>query len=289
MSASGQVHSEVAVAEADMATGTVAGRPNITVAATFPESALSAIGSGYPLASAAAAAVKEPAPVDLRGAGGNPLGNLPRSSVVRISRTPRWLTGHCNTVWTSSVGKYKLPYRVEFKAGGYFIWWAPLAIGVGEEVGIGAHLSPLRTTWHHDGSWEASYFAANRFTPDETNSTNCCCEYIGQGAGVGKPFVLADYCTAIIPHSSHLPFEEVCAAHIRQCPLTNATALAEMGPPFIEVYSPCLPFGEGPEQVLLRCVVLLVAVIMVVRLARVMWTANRIGLPQKRGLNEALL
>jgi len=253
---------------------------------------------------AATAAVKEPTPV-LRGATGNSSGNSPGNVVIPVppqtviwtdlSNTPRWLVGHCSTVWTSSAGKYKLPYRVEFGTTGFYRWWAPFADGVGEECGSGAYLSSLRTTLHHDGSWETSYFAANRFTPDATNSTNCCCEYIGQAAGVGQPRVLADYFTAKVPHSSHLPFEEVCAPHMRQCPLNNITALAEMGTPFIEIYSPCAPLSEGPstsngpETKLQHCLVLLVTVFAVVLLARIVWKVVHIGPPQKSGLNEALL
>jgi len=253
---------------------------------------------------AATAAVKEPTPV-LRGATGNSSGNSPGNVVIPVlpqtgmwtdlSNTPRWLVGHCSTVWTSSAGKYKLPYRVEFGTTGFFRWWAPFANGVGKERGSGAYLSSLRTTLHHDGSWETSYFAANRFTPDATNSTNCCCEYIGQAAGAGQPRVLADYCTATVPHSSHLPFEEVCVPHIRQCPSNNNTALAEMGAPFIEIYSPCTPLAEGPstgsslETKLQRCLVWLVTLFAVVQLARVVWKAMRTGPPLKCGLNESLL
>jgi len=261
-------------------------------------------GMGSTLA-AAVAAVQEPTPVRL-GASANPTGNLPGDVVTPVfpqtglwtdlSKTPHWLSGHCSTVWTSSVGKYKMPYRVEFGAAGFFRWWAPFSTGVGEERGTGTYLSSLHTIVHQDGSWETGYFGANRFTPDPNNSTNCCCEYVGQAAGNGQPRVLADYCIAVVPNSAHLPFEEVCAPHIRQCPLTNATASAELGPPFIEIYLPCFPLGEVPtsnspeRMLLLRCLVLLVALVTVVQLARVVWKDMRAGLPeQKSGMNEALL
>jgi len=334
MCAPRMLHAEVAVARTGMAApsapslghekqdspaGVTAGLPETAQPAVTPPIAASNVmkaakgvvpqrgreteGTGHMVA-AAAAAVKEPTPVFL-GASGSPSGNLPGNVVIPVlpqtgiwtdlSSTPRWLVGHCSTVWTSSVGKYKLPYRVEFGTTGFYRWWAPFANGVDEERGSGAYLSSLHTTLHHDGSWETGYFAANRLTPDATNSTNCCCEYIGQAAGAGQPRVLADYCTATVPHSSHLPFEEVCVPHIRQCPSNNNTALAEMGAPFIEIYSPCTPLAEGPstgsslETKLQRCLVWLVTLFAVVQLARVVWKAMRTGPPQKCDLNKALL
>jgi len=212
-----------------------------------------------------------------------------------ISNTEAWLTAHCSTVWTSSVGKYQLPFSVEFGTTGSFQWLAPFASGAGEEHGSGTYLGLLHTTMYSNGSWETSYFSANRFTPDPKNSTRCCCEYVGQDAGVGQPRVLADYCTATVPHSSHLPLEEVCAPHVRQCPFNNATALAELGRPFIQVFSPCAPFAEGPsssfapQRLLQHCLVLLVAVVAAVQLAGIVCKARRAGPPQIHGLNEALL
>lgn len=168
-------------------------------------------------------------------------GGPPRA--LELWPTPPQLGGRCSTVWTSSVGKYDLPYRVDFGDTGSFRWWAPILAG-GMEVGNGVFLSAPRTIVKEGGSWEVSYFGANRFTPDPANSTNCCCEYVGE-AGPGQPRVLADYCVAAVPNTAHLPMEEVCAPHVRHCPRDNVTALQTMGKPFIEIYSPCVPLGSA--------------------------------------------
>jgi len=247
---------------------------------------------GVGSASAVTATVTERMP-----AHGNRVIPVPLESGIWSDRsnTQYWLTAYCSTVWTSNVGKYKLPFGFKFGTTGSYRWWAPLANGVGEEHGSGTYLSLLHTTLHDDGSWETSYFAANRFTPDATNATHCCCEYVGQAAGVGQPRVKADYCIATVSHSSHLPLEEVCVPHIRQCPLNNATALAKMGSPFIQIYSSCASLSEhpsssrNPERILQHCLVLMVAVAAVVQLAGIVRKAMRVGLPQRHGLDEALL
>lgn len=170
-------------------------------------------------------------------------GAQPGPQALKLWPTPPRLGGTCSTVWTSSTGKYELPYRVDFSDTGAFRWWAPILAG-GVEVGNGVFLSAPQTIVKEGGSWEVSYFGANRFTPDLTNSTNCCCEYVGE-VGPGQPRVLADYFVAVVPNTAHLPMEEVCAPHVRQCPRDNATALRTIGKPFIEIYSPCVPRGSA--------------------------------------------
>jgi len=151
---------------------------------------------------------------------------------------PPLLLGECSTAWTSSWAKYRMPYLVSFGAGGRYRWWAPYRVGPATEVGRGRILSQPVRTEHADGSWEAHWFASNSFVPSPDNSTNCCCEYVG-GKGPGHPRVLADYCVASVPNSGDKPHEETCAPFIRTCPASNATALQEMGMPFIEVYTEC--------------------------------------------------
>jgi hypothetical protein len=151
---------------------------------------------------------------------------------------PSLLLGECSTAWTSSWAKYRMPYRVQFGADGRYRWWAPYRVGPATEVGKGMILSQPARTEHADGSWEAHWFASNNFLPSPDNSTNCCCEYVG-GKGPGHPRVLADYCVASVPNSLDKPQEETCAPFIRTCPASNATALQEMGKPFIEVYTEC--------------------------------------------------
>mmetsp|Transcript_33445 Transcript_33445/g.84730 ORF Transcript_33445/g.84730 Transcript_33445/m.84730 type:complete len:274 (+) Transcript_33445:61-882(+) len=168
-------------------------------------------------------------------------GQAQQTQTLKLWPTPPQLVGRCSTVWTSSVGKYDLPYRVDFGDAGSFRWWAPMLLG-GVELGSGVFLSAPRTTVNDDGSWEVGYFGANRFVPDPANSTNCCCEYVGQ-AGPNQPRILADYCVAGVPNTAHLPMQEVCAQYVRQCPENNATALKTMGKPFIEIYSPCVALG----------------------------------------------
>jgi hypothetical protein len=158
-----------------------------------------------------------------------------------------------------------MPYRVDFGDKGTFRWWAPILAG-GTEVGNGVYLSAPRTIIGEGGSWEVGYFGANRFTPDPANSTNCCCEYVGE-AGPGQPRVLADYFAAVVPNSAHLPLEEVCAPHVRQCPADNATALQTMGKPFIEIYSPCVPLGSAAWLAWPTVIAALVTAFVVVQLA----------------------
>jgi len=174
-------------------------------------------------------------------------------------RTPRLLVGHCNTVWTTSFAKYKLPYPVSFGATGHFRWWAPYKHGDATEVGEGMYLSPPVSAKREDGSWEVHYFSANRYTPDAQNSTLCCCEYVG-GLGPGKPRVLADYMIASVPASNHRPMPEVCAPFKQACPIDNATALQTLGSPFIEIYDSCEPSVEPiPQWALAGLLALLVA------------------------------
>jgi len=180
-------------------------------------------------------------------------------------RTPEWLTpsmlaGECSTVWTSSFWKYILPYRVRFGLGGDFYWWAPYQGDGPTEVGVGTYLTDPMFTVRPDGSWEAHYFGANRFTPNPLNATNCCCEYVA-GRAASEPRVLADYFVAVVPSSSERPMEEVCAPYKQQCPSNNATAFQLLGSPFIEVYSTCWPLGAAvarfPSQAVAGCAVLL--------------------------------
>lgn len=154
--------------------------------------------------------------------------------------TPPGMSATCSTVYTSSVGKYTLPYRVDFGEGGSFKWWAPIRAG-GTEVGKGIFLSEPQYTVTEDGAWQVGYFSANRFTPNPGNITNCCCEYVGS-PGPGMPRVLADYCQ-VVKDSVDLPMQQVCASVVVQCPRDNATAARLMGTPFIEIYSPCVPLG----------------------------------------------
>jgi len=273
----------------------------------FANNPLGTAGSTESTGSAVAAAattVKEPTAVFL-AARGNPSGNLHGDIVIPmfpktglwtdLASIPRWVNDYCSTVWTGSIGKYRLPYRVGFGTTSFFHWLAPLANGASEECGSSTHLSSVHIVLHHNGSWEASYFAARRFATDATNSTNCCCEYVGQAAGAGQPLVLAAYCGAAVPNSSQLPFEEVCAPRNRQCPLKNATALAEMGPPFLTIYSPCAsvaeyPFtGRSPEALLQCCLALLLVLVAAVQLARVACKAKCIAPSQKCDMNKALL
>jgi len=151
---------------------------------------------------------------------------------------PPLLLGECSTAWTSSWAKYTLPYRVQFGAGGRYRWWAPYRDGSATELGKGMILSPPVRTERADGSWEAHWFAANSFVPSPDNSTNCCCEYVG-GKGPGHPRVLADYCVGSVPNTLDKPQEETCAPFLRACPASNATALQEMGMPFVEYYTDC--------------------------------------------------
>jgi len=131
-----------------------------------------------------------------------------------------------------------MPYRVHFGSGGRFAWWAPYKVGPATEVGHGMILSQPARTERADGSWEAHWFGANNFVPSPTNSTLCACEYVG-GKGPGHPRVLADYIIATVPNTLGQPLEETCAPFFRVCPANNATALQEMGKPFIEIYSEC--------------------------------------------------
>lgn len=178
-------------------------------------------------------------------------------------RTPSYLVGECNTVWTSSYAKYKLPYTVHFGDSGFYRWWAPLKTGKDTEIGVGMYLSPPDTIIRKDGSWETHYFGANHFRPDASNSTNCCCEYIG-GKGPNHPRVLADYFVAVVPHSSHRPMAEVCHPYVRECPTSNATAFQLMGEPFIEIYGTCGPVVAWPaflKPVLLSFIIFLFVVV----------------------------
>jgi len=159
--------------------------------------------------------------------------------------TPSYLVGVCNTVWTSAFAHYKLPYSVHFGDSGYYKWWSPLASGTDTEIGVGMLLSPPNTVYRTDGSWETHYFGANHFRPDASNSTNCCCEYVG-GEGPDHPRVLADYFVAKVPHSSHRPMAEVCHPYLRECPTSNATAFQLFGKPFIEIYDTCRPVVAWP-------------------------------------------
>lgn len=154
--------------------------------------------------------------------------------------TPSYLIGECSTVWTSAFADYKLPYTVLFGDSGFYRWWSPLKSGDSTEIGVGMYLSPPVTEIKNDGSWETHYFGANHFTPDASDSTNCCCEYIG-GKGASHPRILADYCVATVPHSAHRPMAEVCLPYLQACPANNATAFQMMGQPFVEIYETCGP------------------------------------------------
>lgn len=171
------------------------------------------------------------------------LSTAPKAGVwTDTASTPPWLNLHCDTIWTSHTGAYKLPYFVEFSRG-MFKWWAP-KLDTQEEVGVGKYLSPLRTITREDGSWETFYFGANRFTPNGMDSTNCCCEYVGQ-PGPGQPHVLADYIVAVVPGTFGVSMQEACSPFFQECPKDNATALQTLGTPFIEIYDPCWqPGGE---------------------------------------------
>mmetsp|Transcript_69499 Transcript_69499/g.137455 ORF Transcript_69499/g.137455 Transcript_69499/m.137455 type:complete len:356 (+) Transcript_69499:11-1078(+) len=265
----------------------------------LPQASLDAMGS----TSTAVAAAKVRLPI-LRGATGNSsssgVRNVYSSMWVKagtwtdLSHTPHWLTGHCNAVWSSSFAKYRLPYHVDFGNASPYHRWAHDTGGYGREnYGIGTFMSPLHTTIHLDGGWETSYFVASRFIPDATNSTNCCCEYVTQDPG--RPRVLADYCAAVVPHSAHLPLREVCAPHVRHCPLDTTVALAEIGPPFVEIYSPCTPIDESPTStanqrgVLQFCLVLLVALMAVRQLGYMLVHTMHAWTLANRSLTEHLL
>jgi len=271
----------------------------IQVARTvMPQEGLDSMGS-----TPTAAAAKVPSPI-LRGAIGSTsfsvAGDADIPMLVKagmwmdVSHTPSWLTGHCRTVWSSSVAKYRLPYRVEFgKTSPYHRWGHFTGEGWRKEYGIGTFMSPPRTTIFLDGGWETSYFAASRFTPDATNSTNCCCEYVTQSPGRWR--VLSDYCATAVPHTAHLPLKEVCAPHVQRCPLNRTFALAEMGPPFVEVYSPCTPIAEpatssGSLKGMLQfCLVLLVALLATRQICCMLLYAVQAWILAKRSLNEPLL
>eukprot|EP00931_Biecheleriopsis_adriatica_P032491 TRINITY_DN18963_c0_g1_i1.p1 TRINITY_DN18963_c0_g1~~TRINITY_DN18963_c0_g1_i1.p1 ORF type:complete len:288 (+),score=44.96 TRINITY_DN18963_c0_g1_i1:74-937(+) len=223
------------------------------------------------------------------------VGGSPQSGTWQdMASTPPWLNGHCSTVWTSSTGVYELPYRVEFGAEGAYKWWAPFVQAErGSEVGVGAYLSPLVTITREDGSWETGYFGANRFTPDKTNTTNCCCEYVGQ-AGPGQPRVLADYCVAAVPGSWHQSMQEACAPHLQACPADNATALKTMGAPFIEIYSPCIPLAGAIPGTADDHLKVLVAIFAVLLVGLVLWwlfgsIQQKEGLEHKEVLSEPFL
>uniref|UniRef100_A0A7S4UJL6 Uncharacterized protein n=1 Tax=Alexandrium monilatum TaxID=311494 RepID=A0A7S4UJL6_9DINO len=169
-------------------------------------------------------------------------------------RTPPLLLGGCSTVWTTSFAKYVMPYPVQFGEHGTFWWSAPYKDGHATEYGEGMYLSTPVSIERGDGSWETNYFSANRFTPDPDNATLCACEYVG-GAGGDSPRILADYIVARVPQSAGRPMQEVCAPFVMQCPGDNATAVRELGDPFVEVYATC--GAAGYED--LRTAVLVVA------------------------------
>jgi len=154
--------------------------------------------------------------------------------------TAPFMTGDCSTVWTTSFAKYTMPYKVQWASRGSFRWRAPYKDGLATEVGEGTYLSKPVTTVRPDGSWESHYFSANRFLPDPDAATICACEYVG-GASPDGVKVLADYIVAKVPRSDTRPMQDVCAPFIQQCPPDNATALRELGSPFIEVYESCGP------------------------------------------------
>mmetsp|Transcript_112060 Transcript_112060/g.311943 ORF Transcript_112060/g.311943 Transcript_112060/m.311943 type:complete len:330 (+) Transcript_112060:111-1100(+) len=189
-------------------------------------------------------------------------------------QTPDLLVGECSTVWTSSFWKYDLPYTVHFGKAGHFRWWAPYQFGGAIEVGVGKFLSPPVSLEREDGSWETHYFGANHFTPNDNNSTNCFCEYVG-GAGPGQPRVLADYIVAVVPSSSHLSMEEACTPYVQRCPADNATAFEELGSPFIEVYSTCLSPRAAAAAAAVRVGSCLLLALVLLAALRCAWALGR--------------
>lgn len=155
--------------------------------------------------------------------------------------TPEALVGDCETIWTSHLDNYKLPYTVHFEPTGSFSWIAPFAHKAGAENGVGVYLSPTVVSKAGSrGEFEAHHFSATRFLPGGT--TTCCCEYVGS-AGEGSPLVLSDYCRAWEPGRAGESMVDVCTPYMKQepCPPDNATAALQLGAPFIEVYARCAP------------------------------------------------
>jgi len=148
----------------------------------------------------------------------------------------------CDVAWCSYPTLNVLPYSVEFGTSEYR-WVAPLAGGTSKEHGTAVLLSKPHLRVNKTDAWEASYFSANRFTPDPLNSTLCSCEYLSRDAP-GSPVFLSDYLIAQVPNSAHRPFAEVCAPFLRACPVDNRTAVELFDVALTEMYTNCLPLTE---------------------------------------------
>ncbi|CAE8605909.1 unnamed protein product [Polarella glacialis] len=152
-------------------------------------------------------------------------------------RTPPLFVGECRTTWTSSVGKYALPYTPIFTEYGTYSWIAPFSNYNGAEFGEGVILMSPVITELGNGSWQARYVSATRFVPGR-NITSCACEYLSWSSS-DAPRVLSDYGIAEVPGTEG-PIEEVCAPYMEYaCPVDNATAFEQLGSPFTEHYSAC--------------------------------------------------
>lgn len=168
---------------------------------------------------------------------------LPASAAAATVSTPKPVVGYCSAIWTNHWYKYVMPYDVYWTSGGLFSWRVTFRnASLGDELGRGTIMSVPVTRVHSDGSWTASYHAATTFLPD--GNTTCVCQYLS-GYPNGE-IVYTDYLRANIQGQVHKSVWEVCGAYVAEpCPVDNASALAAIGSPFVEVYSYCTAAGRG--------------------------------------------